>query len=49
MIELWPILIEPSNQKGNAKRPAHDALLAISALPKPQRQVTDCLRTALDP
>ncbi len=47
--QLRPPLIEPRNQQRDAKRPTHNTLLAISALAKPQRQVTDGLRAALDP
>jgi hypothetical protein len=48
MIELWSILVKSGNQKCNAKRPTHDALLAIRTLAEPQRQIADGLRTALD-
>lgn len=49
MIQLWSILIYPSNQKRNPKRPTHDPLiLIIISLPKSQRQITYRLCTALD-
>lgn len=49
MVELWSFFIISRNQKRNTKGPAHDALLAVRALAEPQRQITDRLRTALDP
>jgi hypothetical protein len=36
------------NQKRDAKRPAHDSVLALGSLTKPQRQVANSLRAAFN-
>jgi hypothetical protein len=48
-IQTRPILIIARNQQRNAERPTHDALLALSTLTKPQRQIAYRLCAALDP
>ena len=48
-IQLRPVLVNPSNEQGHAKRPTHNALLALGALTEPQRQVANRLRAALNP
>lgn len=48
-IQRRPVLIKPRNQQRHPKRPTHDTLLALGALPKPQRQIANRLRTALHP
>lgn len=47
-VQLWTILINASNQQRHTKGPTHDTLLSISTLSESQREITDCLRTALD-
>ena len=47
--QLRPPLIEARNQQRDAKRPAHDTLLALGALAEAQGQVADGLRAALHP
>jgi len=46
-IQTRTILIITRNQQRDTKRPTHDALLALSTLTKPQRQITYRLRAAL--
>lgn len=48
MVQLWPVLVDPRNQQGNAEGPAHDGLLAVGRLAEAQGQVADCLRARLD-
>jgi hypothetical protein len=47
-VQTRPVLIITRNQQRHAKRPTHDALLALGTLTKPQRQVAYRLRAALD-
>jgi hypothetical protein len=49
MVQLGTILVITGNQQCHAKRSAHDTLLAVRTLTKPQCQITDSLRAALDP
>jgi len=48
MEKLRPILINTRNQQSNAKRPAHDAILAIGALAETQGEITNGLGARLD-
>jgi hypothetical protein len=47
-VQTRPILIISRNQQRHAKRPTHNALLALCALAKPQGQIAYRLRAALD-
>ena len=46
--QLWPLLVNPRNQKRDPKRPTHHRVLVMHTLPKPQREVAHRLRDALD-
>jgi hypothetical protein len=46
-VQTRPVLIVTRNEERYAKRPAHNALLALCALAKPQRQVAYRLGAAL--
>jgi hypothetical protein len=48
IIQLWSPLIVSRNQQRHPKRPTHNTLLAIRALPKAQCQIANRLRTALN-
>ena len=48
-IQTRPILIITRNQQRHTERPAHNTLLALCTLTKPQRQIAYRLRAALDP
>mgnify|MGYP006877404461 CR=1 FL=1 len=47
-IQTRAILVIARNQEGNTKRPTHDALLTLSTLTEPQRQIAYRLGAALD-
>lgn len=49
MVQARAILVVARNEQRDAKRPAHDALLAVGALAEPQGQVADGLGAGLDP
>lgn len=49
MIERGAVLVVAGDEQGDAEGAAHDALLAVGTLAKPQRQVADGLRAALHP
>lgn len=46
--QLGPVLVVASDEQGDAKRPAHDSLLAFGALSEAQSEITDGLSGALD-
>ncbi len=48
-VQLRSFLVDPSNQERYSEWPAHDTLLALGALAKPQRQIANRLCAALDP
>ena len=48
MEELGTVLIVASNQKSNAERPTHDALLSISTFAEAQSEIADRLGAALN-
>lgn len=48
VVQARTVLVVASNQQGDAERPTHDALLAVSRLAEPQGQVADGLGAALD-
>lgn len=48
VVQRWPVLVVAGDQQGDAKGPAHDALLAVGRLAEAQGQVADGLGAALD-
>jgi hypothetical protein len=47
-VQARAFVVVAGDEQGDAKRPAHDALLAVGALAEAQREVTDGLGAALD-
>ena len=45
--QLWPKLINTSNQQRNTKWPTHHSFFIMHTLSKPQREVTHSLGSAL--
>lgn len=46
-LQLRTLLVNPSDEQSDTKRPTHQRLLVMYALAKPQRQITHRLRGAL--